>query len=66
MPNLARALDCDLAYLLLALEQAEGNTTAVALMKIMGTPVTANELGWLKEIRDTSYPWIARAIGGRA
>ena len=55
VPSLAQALECDPAYLLLlALEQAEGNTTAVALMDIMGTPVTSNELGWLREIRDAS------------
>lgn len=64
VPSLARALDCDPAYLLLlALEQAEGNTTAVALMEIMGPPVTANELGWLKEIRDVSNNTDPRLTG---
>ena len=64
VPSLARALECDPAYLLLlALEQAEGNTAAVALMEIMGTPVTANELGWLREIRDASENTDPRLTG---
>jgi len=64
VPSLAKALECDPAYLLLlALEQAEGNTTAVALMEIMGTPVTSNELGWLREIRDASENTDPRLTG---
>jgi hypothetical protein len=50
--SLARALDCDPAYLLrLTLEQVVGDTAAHALVEIMGTPVRRNELGWLNEIR---------------
>ena len=55
VPSMARALDCDPAYLLrLALEQTEGDTAALALVEIFGTPVTANEMGWLQEIRAAS------------
>lgn len=55
VPSMARALECDPAWLMrLALEQAEGDTAAQALVEIFGTPVTANELGWLQEIRDAS------------
>lgn len=55
VPSLAKALDCDPAYLLrLTLEQIEGDTAAGALMEIMGTAVTENEKAWLHEIRDAS------------
>lgn len=55
VPSMARALECDPAYLLrLALEQQEGETAANALTEIWGTPVTSNELGWLAELRDAS------------
>lgn len=55
VPSMARALDCDAAYLMrLALEQAEGDTAAQALVEIFGSPVTANEMGWLEEIRAAS------------
>jgi len=55
VPSLSRALDCDPAYLLrLTLEQVAGDTAAQALVEIMGTPVTGNELGWLQEIREAS------------
>ncbi len=55
VPSMARALECDSAYLLrLTLEQQEGDTAAQAIVEIFGTPVTANELGWLQEIRDAS------------
>ena len=55
VPSLAKALDCDPAYLLrLTLEQIEGNTAAEALMDIMGTAVTENEKAWLHEIRVAS------------
>ena len=55
VPSLAKALDCDPAYLLrLTLEQIEGNTAAEALMDIMGTAVTENERAWLHEIRVAS------------
>ncbi|MTJ05841.1 MAG: helix-turn-helix transcriptional regulator [Sediminimonas qiaohouensis] len=55
VPSLARALECDPAYLLrLTLEQVAGDTAADAIAEIMGTPVTRNELGWLQEIREAS------------
>ncbi len=55
VPTLARALECDPAYLLrLTLEQVVGDTAANAIVEIMGTPVTANERGWLQEIREAS------------
>ena len=55
VPSLARALECDPAYLLrLTLEQVAGDTGAHAIMEIMGTPVTVNEMGWLQEIREAS------------
>ena len=38
----------------LTLEQVEGDTAAHALVEIMGTPITGNELGWLQEIREAS------------
>jgi hypothetical protein len=55
VPSMARALECNPAYLLwLTLEQQEGDTAAQAIVEIFGTPVTANELGWLQEIREAS------------
>lgn len=55
VPSMARALECDPAYLMrLALEQAVGDTAAQAIVDIYGTPITDNELGWLEEIRDAS------------
>ncbi len=55
VPALAKALDCDPAWLLrLALEQGEGSTAAAAIVEIMGPLVTANERAWLAEIRDAS------------
>lgn len=55
VPALARALECDPAYLMrLALEQEVGSTAAKALVEILGTPVSANERLWLDEIRDAS------------
>jgi hypothetical protein len=55
VPSMARALECDAAYLMrLTLEQKEGETAAKAIAEILGTPVTANELGWLQEIRNAS------------
>ncbi|WP_026759199.1 helix-turn-helix domain-containing protein [Sediminimonas qiaohouensis] len=55
VPSLARALECDPAYLLrLTLEQVAGDTAANAIVEIMGTPVTRNETGWLQEIREAS------------
>lgn len=55
VPSMARALECDPAFLLrLTLEQQEGSTAAQALIEIFGTPVTTNELGWLEVIREAS------------
>jgi transcriptional regulator with XRE-family HTH domain len=55
IPALARALECDPAYLMrLALEQAVGQTAAAAVIEIFGTPVTANERGWIEAIRGAS------------
>lgn len=55
VPSMARALECDPAYLMrLSLEQAVGETAAQAIVEVFGTPVTANELGWLQEIREAS------------
>ncbi|MHA7851409.1 XRE family transcriptional regulator [Roseovarius sp.] len=52
VPSMARALECDPAYLMrLALEQAVGRTAAAAVIEIFGEPVTENELGWIKAIR---------------
>jgi hypothetical protein len=38
----------------LALEQAVGQTAAAAVTEIFGTPVTANERGWVEAIREAS------------
>jgi transcriptional regulator with XRE-family HTH domain len=76
VPSMARALECDPAYLMrLALDQAVGDTASQSITEIFGTPVTANELGWLQEIRaasDNSDPRMTsrskaaiRAIFGR-
>lgn len=55
VPALARALECDPAYLMrLALEQAIGTTAAQAVIEVFGEPVTQNERGWLHEIRQAS------------
>ncbi len=55
VPSMARAVECDPGYLMrLALDQAVGDTAARAIIEIFGTPVTANELGWLAELRDAS------------
>ncbi len=55
VPAMAKALNCDPAYLLrLSLEQAVGDTAAKAITDILGTPVTVNELAWLEEFRDAS------------
>jgi hypothetical protein len=53
IPALARALECDPAYLfLLAIEQQD-SALAVVLADI-ARPVTKNELTWLDEIRSAS------------
>ncbi|MEB8386873.1 XRE family transcriptional regulator [Rhodobacteraceae bacterium KMM 6894] len=55
VPSMARALECDPAFLMrLALDQAVGETAAQAILDIFGTAVTANERAWLEEIRDAS------------
>jgi len=55
VPSLARALDCDVAFLLgLALEQTVGETQAHVIVDVLGAPVSANELDWLTEIRKAS------------
>jgi len=55
IPGLARALECDPAFLFkLALEQLGGDTTASVIDQIFGTIVTRNEVIWLDEIRDAS------------
>ncbi|EAQ23590.1 helix-turn-helix domain-containing protein [Roseovarius sp. 217] len=55
VPSMARALEVDPAFLMrLGLEQAIGRTAAVALIEVFGEPITENELGWIKAIRDAS------------
>jgi hypothetical protein len=55
VPNFAKALECDPAFLMrMAIEQTVGSTAGRALLEILGTPVTANERLWLEEIRDAS------------
>ena len=55
VPALAKALDCDPAWLLrLALEQAEGSTATTAIYQILGQPISANETAWISAIRDAS------------
>jgi transcriptional regulator with XRE-family HTH domain len=55
VPALARALECDPAFLMrLALEQAIGQTAAAAVTEIFGEPITANERGWIEAIREAS------------
>lgn len=55
VPGLADALECDPALLFkLALEQLSGNSTVVAIERIFGVVVTANEADWIREIREAS------------
>lgn len=55
VPALAKALDVDPAYLLLlALEQMVGSTEAQAIVSILSTAVTRNEMGWVEAIREAS------------
>ena len=55
VPQLAKALECDPAFLLrLALEQSLGATAAKSVHEIFGTPLTSNEREWIAEIRDAS------------
>lgn len=55
VPDLARALDIDPAHLMrLALAQSIGETASKAVLEVFGTPITANELLWLQELREAS------------
>jgi len=55
VPQLAKALECDPAFLLrLTMEQSLGVTAAKAVGEIFGSPLTANEREWIAEIRDAS------------
>jgi len=55
IPPLARALEVNPGYLMsLALEQAIGKTAAAAVIEIFGDPISENELGWIKAIREAS------------
>jgi len=55
VPQLAKALECDTAYLLrLAMEQSLGEMAARAINEIYGSPVSENERLWIAEIRDAS------------
>lgn len=55
VPALAAALDCDPKYLFaLALEQNFGSAADRVIEEIFGTVVTANEIVWLREIREAS------------
>ncbi|MEP2531194.1 XRE family transcriptional regulator [Shimia sp.] len=64
VPSMARALECDPAYLMrLAMEQAMGDTAAEAIVEVFDTPVTKNELGWLQVIREASNNTDPRLTG---
>ena len=55
VPDLARALDADPAYLLrLTLEQQLGPVAARAVNDLLGTPLSKNERIWVEELRDAS------------
>lgn len=55
VPGLASALECDPVMLFqLTVEQADGDTTELAIKQIFGTLVTQNEVAWLEEIRRAS------------
>jgi len=55
VPQLAKALECDPAFLLrLTMEQSLGVTAAKAVGEIFGSPLTANECEWIAEIREAS------------
>jgi hypothetical protein len=55
IPSMSRALECDPRFLMrMALDQAVGDTAAAAIIEIFGSPVTANELAWLQELRGAS------------
>lgn len=55
VPALAKALECDAAYLFrLALDQLDSPTTETAIRQIFRAVVTENEAAWLEELRDAS------------
>lgn len=55
VPDLARALDSDPAYVLrLTLEQQLGPVAARAVNDLLGTPLSKNERVWIEELRDAS------------
>ncbi|MGY6697604.1 MAG: XRE family transcriptional regulator [Roseinatronobacter sp.] len=55
VPDMARALDADPAYLLrLTLEQQLGPVAARAVDDLLGTPLSKNERAWIEELRDAS------------
>jgi transcriptional regulator with XRE-family HTH domain len=55
VPALASSLDVDPARLFqLALEQSSGSAAARAFETIFRTGLTANEAGWIREIREAS------------
>ena len=67
VPALARALECDPAYLMrLALEQAVGETAALAILEIFGSPVTANEIGWGRCIMQVNRSCTPMATSSKA
>ena len=55
VPDLARALGIAPGHLMrLALAQSIGETASKAVLEVFGTPVTANEVLWLHELREAS------------
>jgi len=55
IPALARALETDASYLMrLGLAQAVGETAAEAVIETLGEPISENELGWIRAIREAS------------
>lgn len=55
VPQLAKALECDPAFLLrLALDQSLAATAAKAVDEIWGSPLTRNEREWITELRNAS------------
>jgi len=55
VPDLARALDADPAYVLrLTLEQQLGEVAARAVDTLLGTHLSKNEREWIDELRDAS------------
>jgi hypothetical protein len=55
VPDLARALDTDPAYLLrLTFAQQLGEVASRAVNDLLGTPLSQNERAWIEELRDAS------------